>query len=647
MPNTNKKIGVCCTTMHKEPMLPIIDSLAKLMKLKDYRMVVFQCFEDLFYNDKNDAGARSVFSLINPKMFELMILFPNQVHDKEVFRKVNELCAANGIPVITVDETFGMSYHIKFGYGEAFGSIVEHVITKHGCKKIKFLAGVRDNEFSQTRIDSCRDIMAAHGLELPDSDIMYGYFWEGPTYEEMDRFFASGEPLPDAFICSNDAMAMAVCLKLHEKGYSIPGDVIVTGFDGIEMERYHTPRLCTAIRDNDELAGAILKLSEQIMAGDAMADRERVLSYRPVFSESCGCKKMEFNSNKKLTDYMQNYSSHRQFEEHIDKMENRIAANSSIDNVQRILRKYGFGGSVILITDDFYSNFLDSEKKDGSAKAPYPQDMHIFTSTTEGANAEYTKFSSNELLPDLDKSFGEYNILFVLPIHFQEMIIGYMVTPYSPSEHHSDRLYSFTTSLNRSLEQMRVREHMELLNRKLSFMFTHDFLTGLFNRYGFYESFRDAIEQNQDAKDVFVVSADLNDMKYINDNFGHSAGDDALLITAKALRGAAEGDKSIICSRFGGDEFVVAKVCVGDADEQGARYQEQFERTLRELNSSSGKPFKVHISLGVYSAKLDNVSDIDSLIELADKLMYSDKARYKRKPRSLPPELSEETKSEV
>jgi diguanylate cyclase (GGDEF)-like protein len=47
-------------------------------------------------------------------------------------------------------------------------------------------------------------------------------------------------------------------------------------------------------------------------------------------------------------------------------------------------------------------------------------------------------------------------------------------------------------------------------------------------------------------------------MKFINDNFGHSEGDEALKMTANALlQAAAAVDKRIICSRFGGDEFVV------------------------------------------------------------------------------------------
>ena len=57
-------------------------------------------------------------------------------------------------------------------------------------------------------------------------------------------------------------------------------------------------------------------------------------------------------------------------------------------------------------------------------------------------------------------------------------------------------------------------------------------------------------------------------------------------------------------------------------------------KALAELNAASGRPFAVKVSIGVYSASLEGVDSIDELIELADRLMYSDKARHKLHPRN-------------
>lgn len=82
---------------------------------------------------------------------------------------------------------------------------------------------------------------------------------------------------------------MAVCLKLTEHGYSVPEDVIVTGFDGINLERYHKPRLTTASRDHSQIADTVLGIIARICAEPGLEPYKVELKYDPVFSESCGC----------------------------------------------------------------------------------------------------------------------------------------------------------------------------------------------------------------------------------------------------------------------------------------------------------------------------------------------------------------------
>lgn len=642
---TEKTIGLCCTTAHKEPVGPILENLAeKVSAGGKYRIIVFHSFDDLYNDTKYNLGAGSVFDMINFDMLDAMIIIPEKIQRKSIVDRIVSRCKEHNVPIITIDrgiEGDDSAHLVSFGYGEAFSRIVEHIMSHHGCRRIKLVAGMRDNDFSQTRIDSCAEVMAKYGVELKESDIMYGDFWETPTYAAMDEFFASGEPLPDAFICCNDTMAMAVCLKLNEKGYSVPDDVLVTGFDGIEIEKFHKPRLTTAIRDNNELSQAVIGLLDKICFGET-APSNIELDYTPVFSESCGCAGYDFaQRNRQLADFVQSYAYSRNFEEQMNSMENGIASDPSPQNAVNVIKNHIFDDTAVCITDEFYRCFAESGAADSDAaeqsrgERAYDK-MRVFVSGfTDGRPIEGLEFPVSDILPQLDDSFGELRTLLILPLHFQDMVIGYYALPYSLYQHYLERIYTFTMSVDRSLEYMRTHERLSMLNRRLEFMFTHDHLTKIFNRYGFYSRFKEDFEKySGEARDVFIVSVDLNDMKYINDNFGHSAGDDALCITANALTGAAEeGDTDIICSRFGGDEFVVAKICGGDSREQGDRYHAKFLKVLEELNKTSGKPFTVNASLGVYCASLTAVDNIDGLIELADRLMYSDKARHKRHPR--------------
>ncbi len=636
-------IGFCCAVMHKEPIKPIIDSLVQRLVPRDnWRMLVYHCFEDLYYETLPNKGAASIYEMINYDTLDVMVLMPCCDGQLELYQKVAEKCRQHNVPVITVDRPIDGAFYISFSYGDAFGQLVEHVITEHDCKSIVHVAGMRNNDFSQTRIDSCRDVMARHGLVLEDKDVLYGEFWDNPTYLAMDEFFASGEPLPDAFICANDSMAMAVIQKLAEHGYSVPDDVIVTGFDGIEIEKYHDPRLTTAVRDIEVLTQTIADLIEKISVDPDIAPYDIVLDYTPVYSESCGCIVRDaVKNNHSLLEYVRDYSYAKGFEEMMNEMGNLISADPTLENAREILRKYSFYGTRICVTDEYYRYFsedVDAEDLSVAGNNDYPDKMHVLVECENDERPhEGMTFSTSEVIPDMLDFIDGNHALVIVPIHSLDSIIGYYALNYMANGVCKDQMYTYSMMVNQSLETVRTHGRMRFLNNKMEFMFTHDHLTRIYNRYGFYKNFKeDFATLASENKDVFIVSIDLNDMKYINDNFGHHAGDEALRITANALTGAAEkGDSDIICSRFGGDEFVVAKICSGDAKEQAERYRSNFDAVLAGLNAASGNPYTVNVSIGVYCASLSAVDTIDELIELADRLMYNDKARHKRQPRNL------------
>lgn len=636
-------IGFCCMAMHKEIVKNVLDNLVtQISRRDDCLLLIYHCFDDMASVLSDSSNADSVFDAVSYNVLDAMIVYQSDQHQNEIFKKICRNCSERDIPVISIDIPFENAFSVSFGYGEAFSKIVEHVITEHNCKKIKHVAGIEGNDFTQTRIDSCAEVMARHGLTLEKKDIIYGQFWDNPTAEAMDAFFESGEEMPDAFVCANDAMAMTVCRKLTEKGYSIPEEVIVTGFDGIELEKYHIPRLTTAKRDNDELVDTIMKIIGEIRSNPHTVPYNTELSYTPVFSESCcGANSKHTDTGALFTNFIKNYDYVCGFEERMVCMSNSISVEPTIENAINVLREYSFKGTHLCVSEEYmqFDQNIDSYRKNDKDEGSFPEKLILLLdcwgdSTLE---AEGTVFSPEIIFPGIENRIPDNNTLVITSLYTPQIVIGYFVGYYVPSDIYFKQLFNYNMTANRCLETVRFYEHMKSLNNKMEFMFTHDQLTKIYNRYGFYKNFSEAFTSHSGVnKDIFIASVDLNDMKFINDNFGHSEGDEALRMTASALmQAAAAVDERIICSRFGGDEFVVAMIGSGDSEEKSQLFRESFVFALNMINDESGKNYRVSASVGLSCSPLDDIQSIEELIERADRMMYTDKARHKRKPKDM------------
>jgi len=163
------------------------------------------------------------------------------------------------------------------------------------------------------------------------------------------------------------------------------------------------------------------------------------------------------------------------------------------------------------------------------------------------------------------------------------------------------------------------------LQRKLEEVSITDELTGLLNRRGFlrFAEKQLAVVKREEGC-FYLLYADLDGMKEINDSLGHLWGDQALVKTAEFLRLTFR--ESDIIGRLGGDEFVVLLTSCGEED-TSERVRERFHAGLEEFNRVSGLPFSLAISVGVIRYDHDQPPTLDQLISRADARMYEEKQR--------------------
>ena len=146
-----------------------------------------------------------------------------------------------------------------------------------------------------------------------------------------------------------------------------------------------------------------------------------------------------------------------------------------------------------------------------------------------------------------------------------------------------------------------------------------DKLTGLYNRY-----YLDKIsEELKRKRKITMMMLDMNDFKSINDNFGHSQGDDALVSLADVLEKTVGAEGTVV--RYAGDEFVII---LNSGDEDTAEKCKQLiKANLEEFNETHKKKYKLSASIGVGVFDLEK-SNVDKILKKIDKLMYDDKRAY-------------------
>lgn len=186
----------------------------------------------------------------------------------------------------------------------------------------------------------------------------------------------------------------------------------------------------------------------------------------------------------------------------------------------------------------------------------------------------------------------------------------------------------------RKLTEQRAEEQavaLERLAAKLEQLTLHDELTGLHNRRGLeLHGDRAIARAGRDGSAICVLFMDLDGLKAINDQFGHAAGDQALIAVAGILRDSVRlGD---VTARIGGDEFTAVLVGVSPA-----QADDVCARVRRALKKRGPSDHTVSVSIGL--ATLAPGQTLPDLIETADRAMYDGRSQRRRSSRSRPADV--------
>ena len=184
--------------------------------------------------------------------------------------------ALPGVPSLLLDEAQGMR------------QALEHLVVRHGCRRIAFIRGPSVNAEAERRFALYRAVLEEHGVALDPALICEGTFNQRAGAAAIKTLLDERQVDFDAVVACNDIMALAAMAALQERGIAVPSDVAVIGFDDLEAARFAAPPLTTVRQPLYQQGATALDLVLAQLEGQPFAVHT-LTATELVVRQSCGC----------------------------------------------------------------------------------------------------------------------------------------------------------------------------------------------------------------------------------------------------------------------------------------------------------------------------------------------------------------------
>lgn len=616
------KIALFICDVYQTYQTIVTNGMSKYAKEHGITLVVYANFVAPGNNVFHVAGERSIIQLPDLSDFDGIVVagdtFKMFNMQTELMRRIRREAKC---PVVSLRELENDFVSVIINNKKAIYDMTKHFIDHHKFTDICFVTGRMEMLDAQDRLSGYRLAMQEADIPVLDNMIFYGDYWRLKGKEIVNYFLDGKQSYPQAIVCANDYMAFSVCEELQKRGIRIPEDICVSGMDDLSEARTTEPQLTSVEVPYEEMAMTALEMVVKLANGESLDSNKVYIDCKMHYRSSCGCPDDEVLDGSAIrtdfakfrymtkeciymiTDYSSAYSDAECME-----MTGRMAKRLELKNYFICLNEEA--------QKDEDGNIINRDKAfSDTLHLRYHLDRHGRPVAAD------VKFPKTQLLPDDMLKELEGTTSFVVPLHYRKDVFGYIVMQIRENlPCMLDERYEFLC-LNTGSSLNMINTYEELVSmRDIKSLYLKDPLTEVLNRRGFeYELTTIQQKQGRKALEMSVVSIDMDGLKYINDNFGHAAGDNAICQVARCISESL--DEHEFCARMGGDEFVV--VLYSDDEVRCDEFRMKLEDLLKEVNAEITDDYVVEVSIGISRVK-SNDTILES-IQIADEFMYKEK----------------------
>ncbi len=559
-------------------------------------------------DEKFDLGEYEYIRRMDLSGFDGFILYASAFYNPRIRRMlVNKVKEAQK-PCVSIDSYDEDFINVTSCSKVVMGELVEHLITDHGVKKINYVGGPEDSVDAQDRLDACRDVLLSHGYELPDDRIYFGNYYLDSGYKAYEYFRSNNMMDADAFVCVNDQNAMGIFYRLRDDGYRVPDDYIITGFDNIPQASYNIPSITSVKRYENKIGRAAYR-------GLKEGKNDIRIEPKVIRGASC-CGNCRMDNNKRedyLSEFIKFSMDSARYSGFVNESAADFMAYRSIDEMFEILPDYQRKFNIPIM-----SVVIDRGKRRKLLDVPYHYNI-------ETGEMKSMVIGRGEIFG----CEGSGNLYIYSSLHYGDTYYGYLISTNYPEATEYELYHMFVTNISNMLESAQRHNDQEDYISRLKDLSYYDPLTKLYNRHGFFKKAdTDFEEYKKEGRDTYIIFADLDRLKVINDTMGHKMGDEYIVDFSQILTECTTGNDIVM--RFGGDEFVVFGKAGSTEEVTGKirRIQDEI-RVFNERGKYS--PYILGASLGYTMIPPTTDKSLFSFMEEADGKMYKAKQAKKEK----------------
>ena len=462
--------------------------------------------------DAYTEGFSNIYDLVRTAKLDGLLFAANRFHDAALRQRIYSLFAQTNTPVLSLDHQHGDAPCIIAAQHDGAYTMTKHLIEEHGCKKLWCIAGFPEDAPSLERLRGFKDAMRDAELTVGEDAVHFGYYWRDVP-ETLARQLAAGEfEMPDGVVCLSDSMAIYFGDTLRKCGIDVPGQVKVTGYDGMWYSAMHDPIITTVCGREEQLGErAVCKLYEMV-TGQSVQPLGAAQSIR--FGTSCGCSFEKIGAQSFLLGSLQKQVAKqlfRSFEKRSylsNDFLSRMADAGSLAELTDIIDRscyllHGWKQLGIMLCEDWCPDF---ENPYAIRQQGFPDTMEcILWRTKDGQHAPACRLETAALFPA--DAPHEPMLCVLTSLHCKGQIFGYCVQGFDDPDalELDDSFVNWTDAVSSALHTLQKRLYIGYLHEQMEAFSTVDVITELPNKRGFTEQLPDLLHRLRKAETPYSL----------------------------------------------------------------------------------------------------------------------------------------------